>query len=80
MYQVSAQGVDERTINVHYYYLFSLPSRTTLSPLNTELRISACVRACVRACVCVCVCVCVRARVRARLRACVRACVHVCVC
>ena len=24
MYHVSAQGVDERMINVHYYYYFSM--------------------------------------------------------
>ena len=28
MYHVSAQGVDERMINVHYYYLSSFRDRT----------------------------------------------------
>ena len=42
MYDVSAQGVDERMINVYYYYY---------------LCVCVCVRACVRACVRVCVCV-----------------------
>ena len=34
MYHVSAQGVDERMINVHYYYLLLLLGFTSRTPLS----------------------------------------------
>ena len=37
MYHVSAQGIDERMINVHYYYYYIYDLATTdlaLGPLN----------------------------------------------
>jgi len=37
MYDVSAQGVDERMINVHYYYYYSIGSWRTVVELTTFL-------------------------------------------
>ena len=36
MYNVSAQGVDERMINVHYYYYFLERERAFLSPSSVS--------------------------------------------
>ena len=38
MYHVSAQGIDERMINVHYYYYFDISSKD-----DTDILVRACV-------------------------------------
>ena len=38
MYHVSAQGVDERMINVHYYYYYYFHPATFIDRLHLALR------------------------------------------
>ena len=37
MYHMSTQGVDERTINVHYYYFHFFPSSLQMSSMNDPI-------------------------------------------
>ena len=41
MYHVSAQGVDERMINVHYYYYYIRPSCPKESSHRVSSRVSS---------------------------------------
>ena len=40
MYDVSAQGADERTINAHYYYYLVRATVVTRGRDGTEMRVS----------------------------------------
>ena len=92
MYHVIALGVDERMINVHYYYIHGDMKHRW----DTQNSMFVCKCTCVLFCCCnggglfvfclvccasmrACVCVCVCVCVRACVRACVRVCVCLCV-
>ena len=69
MYHVSAQGVDERMINVHYYYYRGVPTSLRVferfvcmgaTAALADYRLKLRVLCICDVCVCVCVCVCVR--------------------
>ena len=39
MYHVSAQGVDERMMNVHYYYYYDVAGKTSLDKVQQHFKL-----------------------------------------